>query len=90
MPTTLNTRLTFLLFLLLALLIGGVVPLGEAPRCVAEAGRVAQPAAARFVRQWGSNGSEPGEFRFPIGIAINAADEVFVTSTDGMRTPKPQ
>ena len=88
MPTTLNTRLTFLLLLLLASLVGGVVPLAEAPRCLAEPGRVAQPAAPRFLRQWGSNGSEPGEFHFPIGIAINAADEVFVTDFYNERVQK--
>src|SRR5437762_5318845 len=33
----------------------------------------------RFVGEWGRKGSQPGEFHFPIGIAINAADEVLVT-----------
>jgi DNA-binding beta-propeller fold protein YncE len=33
----------------------------------------------RFVREWGGLGTEPGEFHFPIGIAIGAGDEVFVT-----------
>ena len=33
----------------------------------------------RFVKQWGQRGSKEGEFDFPIGIAINRADEVFVT-----------
>lgn len=28
--------------------------------------------------QWGVRGSAPGEFHFPIGIAINAMDELFV------------
>lgn len=32
-----------------------------------------------FVREWGRRGAEPGEFDFPIAIAINDADEVFVT-----------
>jgi sugar lactone lactonase YvrE len=32
-----------------------------------------------FVREWGRRGSNPGEFDFPIGIAISAADEVFIT-----------
>jgi len=75
-----NTRSTFLLLLLLASMGGGVLPLAEAPRCLAGPGRIAQPAPAapRFLGQWGSKGSEPGEFHFPIGIAINAADEVFV------------
>ena len=33
----------------------------------------------RFVLEWGRQGAQPGEFDFPIGIAINRADEVFVT-----------
>lgn len=34
---------------------------------------------ARFVLEWGHHGSKPGEFDFPIGIAINRSDEVLVT-----------
>ncbi len=33
----------------------------------------------RFVLEWGTKGTELGQFDFPIGIAINRADEVFVT-----------
>jgi sugar lactone lactonase YvrE len=33
-------------------------------------------------------GSEPGEFHFPIGIAINAADEIFVTDFYNSRVQK--
>lgn len=33
----------------------------------------------RFVRQWGRKGERPGEFHFPIAIAIDAADRLFVT-----------
>src|SRR5262249_52649336 len=50
--------------------------------------RTAPPAAPRFLRQWGSKGSEPTEFHFPIGIAINAADEVFVTDFYNERVQK--
>jgi tripartite motif-containing protein 71 len=32
-----------------------------------------------FVKAWGQQGTRPGDFHFPIGIAINAADEVFIT-----------
>lgn len=32
-----------------------------------------------FLLSWGKEGSEPGEFYFPIGIAITTADEVLVT-----------
>jgi DNA-binding beta-propeller fold protein YncE len=83
-----NTRSTILLLSLLASLGGGVLPLAEAPRCLAEPGRIAQPAAPRFLRQWGGIGSEPGQFHFPIGIAINAADEVFVTDFYNERVQK--
>ncbi|HEX3725097.1 MAG TPA: 6-bladed beta-propeller [Pirellulales bacterium] len=48
------------------------------------------PAAPppRFVLQWGRRGSENGEFDFPIGIAINGADEVFVTDFTNAREQK--
>jgi hypothetical protein len=36
-------------------------------------------APPRFVAAWGSEGTGDGQFKAPIGIAINAADEVFVT-----------
>ncbi|WZO98813.1 NHL repeat-containing protein [Isosphaeraceae bacterium EP7] len=41
-------------------------------------GGEAKAVVSRFLGEWGEEGSEPGEFHFPIGIAINAADEVFV------------
>ncbi len=53
-------------------------------------GRVVTPRAAtpRFLIEWGKKGSEPGEFHFPIGIAINADDEVFVTDFYNARVQK--
>src|SRR5262249_6384410 len=39
----------------------------------------AQPGDVRFLREWGRKGSEPGEFHFPIGIAVDRQDRVFVT-----------
>ena len=42
----------------------------------------------RFVLEWGSRGSEAGRFDFPIGIAINRADEVFVTDFTNARVQK--
>ena len=43
--------------------------------------RAADPElpAARFLLTWGKEGTEPGEFHFPIGIAINPADEILIT-----------
>ena len=69
----------FMLFLI-SQSTGVWIPVG-ANSCLAEPGQVALPPAGqpRFMAQWGSEGLEPGEFHFPIGIAINAADEVFVT-----------
>lgn len=69
-----NVLLLWLAMLLAMLLVG-------AGRCLAQSGDAAQQQSGevRFLAQWGSEGSEPGEFQFPIGIAINAADEIFVT-----------
>ncbi|MDA0832806.1 MAG: hypothetical protein O2955_06945 [Planctomycetota bacterium] len=32
----------------------------------------------KFLLTWGSEGTEPGQFNIPIGIAINADDEIFI------------
>jgi sugar lactone lactonase YvrE len=50
----------------------------------------AEPAIAplRFLRQWGKKGSGQGEFDVPIGIAINRADEVFITEFRNNRVQK--
>lgn len=37
------------------------------------------PQEIVFLQEWGQRGSNPGEFDFPIAIAVNAADELFVT-----------
>lgn len=42
----------------------------------------------RFLLAWGENGSEPGQFRSPIGIAISGADEVYVTDVNNARVQK--
>ncbi|HCO27779.1 MAG TPA: hypothetical protein DIT97_34040 [Gimesia maris] len=38
-----------------------------------------EPQTIRFLKTWGQQGDQPGEFHFPIDIAINASDEIFVT-----------
>lgn len=48
----------------------------------------APPIAAKFVMAWGKEGEAPGEFNIPIGIAINAADEIFVTDHYNSRVQK--
>ncbi|MBX7164866.1 MAG: hypothetical protein K1X74_00835 [Pirellulales bacterium] len=48
--------------------------------CAPAAYAVDEPRPATgFLLEWGQRGSALGEFDFPIGIAINSADEVFVT-----------
>jgi sugar lactone lactonase YvrE len=42
----------------------------------------------KFLLQWGKPGKGPGEFHSPIGIAINARDEVFVTEFKNNRVQK--
>ena len=42
----------------------------------------------RFLLEWGRKGTKNGEFDFPIGIAINRADEVFVTDFYNSRVQK--
>lgn len=39
----------------------------------------AEPAPIRFLKTWGQQGDQPGEFHFPIDIVINAQDKIFVT-----------
>jgi sugar lactone lactonase YvrE len=55
--------------------------------------RKEQPAAVkagtpRFLKEWGKKGSAAGEFHFPIGIAINQADEVLITDHYNNRVQK--
>ena len=45
-------------------------------------------ATAEFVLEWGEQGSAPGQFDIPIDIAINAADEIFVTDHYNDRVQK--
>ncbi|HZZ80884.1 MAG TPA: NHL repeat-containing protein [Gemmataceae bacterium] len=44
-----------------------------------------EPSAPKFLLAWGKKGDKPGEFYSPIGIAINAKDEVFVTDLNNAR-----
>lgn len=52
------------------------------------AGAARADDSARFLLEWGKKGSKHGEFNFPIAIAINAADEVFVTDHYNARVQK--
>src|SRR4051794_22096415 len=51
-------------------------------------GGEAKAAVPHFLRGWGGEGSETGGVHFPIGIAINAADEIFVTDFYNDRVQK--
>ena len=42
----------------------------------------------KFLLTWGQKGDKPGEFHSPIGIAINARDEIFVTDLNNARVQK--
>lgn len=55
---------------------------------LAACGETKGPDAARFVKTWGKEGEAPGEFNIPIGIAINAADEIFITDHYNSRVQK--
>ena len=67
--------------LLLLLLLGSIFGspmLAEEPK----------PVMTKLVTIWGKEGEAPGDFHIPIGIAINAADEVFVTDHYNNRVQK--
>ncbi|HVU90207.1 MAG TPA: hypothetical protein VHD36_22940 [Pirellulales bacterium] len=67
-------------------LCGGVV----AATCIASPSPAAEPDphAPRFVTTWGKEGIEPGEFHFPIGIAITREDEILITDHYNDRVQK--
>jgi DNA-binding beta-propeller fold protein YncE len=61
--------------------------------CLAVAGSLpareeAKKPPIKFLLQWGKLGEEPGEFHFPIGIAINARDEIYITDFYNGRVQK--
>src|ERR1043166_1851128 len=47
-----------------------------------------KPSEPRFQLEWGKRGTAEGEFHFPIGIAINQKDEVFVSDFYNNRVQK--
>jgi sugar lactone lactonase YvrE len=61
------------------LLLGGGVTFAQEGKEVKE---------AKFLLAWGQKGDKPGEFYSPIGIAINARDEVYVTDLNNGRLQK--
>ncbi|MCB1275479.1 hypothetical protein [Prosthecobacter sp.] len=44
--------------------------------------------SAKLITTWGKEGEAPGEFNIPIGVALNAAGEVFVTDHYNNRVQK--
>lgn len=67
-------------FVFLLLLCGCFMPMALADD--------ATPVTAKFVTTWGKEGAAPGDFHIPIGIAINAADEIFITDHYNNRVQK--
>jgi sugar lactone lactonase YvrE len=71
-----------------------IVMLGALLACLVASPQRRSPAAenelaeVRFVLTWGTEGTEPGQFHFPIGIAINSTDEVLVTDHYNHRLQK--
>jgi sugar lactone lactonase YvrE len=52
------------------------------------AGDVREKPPVKFLLEWGKIGSDPGDFHFPIGIAINSKDEIFVSDFYNSRVQK--
>lgn len=74
--------------LLLILLLAGMSASGAATCAGADVGKGPTAGIARFLLEWGKKGSGPGEFNFPIGIAVSSADEIFVTDHYNNRLQK--
>ncbi|MDB5384392.1 MAG: hypothetical protein JWM11_38 [Planctomycetaceae bacterium] len=47
-----------------------------------------ESGSGRFLLQWGTEGTETGEFHFPIGIAVSKSDEIYVTDFYNDRVQK--
>ena len=47
-----------------------------------------RPKRAEFVAEWGSPGVDPGQFNEPIGIAVDASGNVYVSDTGNNRIQK--
>jgi DNA-binding beta-propeller fold protein YncE len=58
------------------------------PGATASDGGIAPARQRGFVLTWGKQGSAPGEFRFPIGLAVNRANEVLVSDYRNARIQK--
>jgi len=71
-------------FLVLSAVSAGVLSARPQPL----AADAAKPAGAKFLLAWGGLGDKPGEFHSPIGLAINARDEVFVTDLNNARVQR--
>jgi sugar lactone lactonase YvrE len=65
------------------LFLGALVPLFCTGAAIGEDGK--EP---KFLLTWGQKGDKPGEFYSPIGIAVTAKDEVYVTDVNNARIQK--
>jgi DNA-binding beta-propeller fold protein YncE len=48
----------------------------------------AQEGGYTFVRQWGSQGSGPGQFNYATGVAVDAAGTIYACDADNQRIQK--
>jgi sugar lactone lactonase YvrE len=64
-------------------LVVALLPVVGAPASAGDA-----PHLPKFLLAWGERGEGPGQFRSPIGIAINGMDEVYVTDVSNARVQK--
>jgi len=61
-----------------------LIPLGLVPVMPAPA----SAQAPQYITQWGTSGSGNGQFDHPVGVAVNAAGEVFVADKGNHRIQK--
>ena len=42
-------------------------------------------SSGNYITQWGSEGSGPGQFYYPAGVAVDATGHIYVADTDNDR-----
>jgi tripartite motif-containing protein 71 len=83
-----DTRVTLPRTMSILFVVALLPGLGTAEPPSIPAGRDEGPGRIGFLRAWGERGADPGQFDFPIGIAVNAADELFITDHYNNRVQK--
>ena len=72
----------------LAIIFWSVFPFVCCRPAEAQPQAVPKDPAIKFLLEWGKPGNGPGEFHSPIGLAINARDEIFVGEFKNNRVQK--